>query len=130
MQWSYEIVGEPGIVRLIAGGPAEMGGFAQSLDRILADPAWHPAMNCVADFRQLDLNTLKHDDVVRLADLHIQMAERIGNARIAIVVSRPVDFGMVRMWQAMVEERFPAHSVFYDMDDAMRWLKNPDADSK
>ena len=132
MKWSYHIGGEPPIVTLVASGPAEFGGFAEYLDSILSDPTWHRGMKCLADFRQLNLNTLTHADVIRLADLHIQFAERIGDSRIACVVSRPVDFGIFRMWQAMVAEKFPAQAVFYDLVEAMRWLEkdmpeNPDA---
>jgi hypothetical protein len=79
-------------------------------------------MPVLADLRGLDLSQLNYNDVGIIAERYISHSTQIGGSPEAAVVSRVVDFGMVRMWEALSEKCFPVHKVFYAVDDAMRWL--------
>ena len=55
---------------------------------------------------------------------HIErLKDKIGSGRISHVVSRSVDFGMIRMWENMADEQVSFYSrVFYAMDEARKWI--------
>ena len=64
------------------------------------------------------------DFVRRMADAFGRNAPRIGSARVAIVVSNDVNFGMARMTQMLAEAQTPFITIraFRKLDDAERWL--------
>ena len=122
MEWSVRFE-EGGSRAIITGtGAIDAQGITGYLDALLADPAWKRGMHVLVDFRGLSTDHLSVAQVQEIVDLHAPYMERIGSSPVAVVVSRPVDFGMVRMWEAMAAQMFPRHEVFYSMDDATRWL--------
>ena len=122
MQWSvgFEEGGSPAIIT--GTGTIDAEGISGYLDALLADPAWKPGMHVLVDFRGLSTDHLSVAQVQQIVDLHAPYMERIGSSPVAVVVSRPVDYGMVRMWAAMAARMFPRHEVFYTTEDARRWL--------
>jgi hypothetical protein len=98
-------------------------GFREYLEGVLSDPAWTPGTAALIDFRDLRLEHLSFRDVEEIVELHVPHVTRIGNSPMAVVVSRPVDFGLVRMWESLAADMFPLHSVFYEVDEALSWLR-------
>ena len=83
-------------------------------------------MNFVSDYRESDFSTLSTLQVRAIAQSIIQLAPQIGDGRCAIVVSKNVDFGMARMWEAIVSESVAFRfRVFRSMDDAVEWIAAP-----
>jgi hypothetical protein len=127
MEWSVGFE-EGGSRALITGtGAIDAEGITGYLDALLADPSWKSGMHVLVDFRGLSTDHLTVAQVQQIVDLHAPYMERIGSSPVAVVVSRPVDFGMVRMWEAMAARMFPRHEVFYTTDDARAWLSSQSA---
>lgn len=105
-----------------ATGPATIADILSFVDEILRDGRWQNGVNAIVDYRLADLNVLSYPDANVLADSIRKLKREIGVCRIAHVVSRAVDFGMVRMWESMVEGQVSFDvRVFYSMDEARRW---------
>lgn len=84
-------------------------------------PDHHPGMKSLNDLREF-VPVSDSSDVRRIAEyLMANVAEREG-LRAAIVVSRTVDYGMARMLQALADTPSFSIAVFYDIDEAKRWL--------
>jgi hypothetical protein len=123
MQWTARFDADPALLTLTVSGVAHVDGFREYLEGVLEDPAWAPGKAALIDFRDLRLEHLSFADLERIVELHVPHRTRIGNSPMAVVVSRPVDFGIVRMWESLSADTFPAHRVFYDVDDALLWLR-------
>lgn len=112
---------------LTVSGDAYVDGFQEYLNDVLSDPGWKPGTAALIDFRELRLEHLSFPDVERIVELHVPYLTRIGKSPMAVVVSRPVDFGVVRMWESLAADMFPVHRVFYDIAEARTWLRSKQA---
>ncbi|MGZ4398821.1 MAG: hypothetical protein ACXVZ1_10460 [Gaiellaceae bacterium] len=101
----------------------------EALQEALADARWRSAMRILLDERDVDWSRMSASDVERRAGFLARGVERLGGCRTAVVVSRDLDFGMVRMEQAQVERRVPYElEVFRSIEDARAWLRQaPDS---
>lgn len=94
----------------------EAGALAAAL------PAYRPGMNALWDVREADLTGLDRKALERLTEVIRQHPARLG-AKIAIVVVREVDYGIMRMWQVYGEDAPQNRRVFSNIDDAQDWLR-------
>lgn len=123
MEWNIQFADDASRMTVRAWGMAEVPGFIAYLLAAVDHPAWRPGIPALMDFRDLDVGRLSGTDIQRLADLHAPYAEMLAQGRIAVLVARPVEFGMVRMWQAFVHHMHLAHGVFYSLEEAEAWLE-------
>ena len=61
-------------------------------------------------------------DVHKLVSLNKELRKSHGPAKTAFVTNRPVDFGMMRMYQLLNGENDPGFAVFYDISHAEQWV--------
>jgi hypothetical protein len=109
-----------------ANGPATVRDLSVFIDEVLKDDRWRSGMNVIVDYRLAELNDLTSSDAHALADTVKGLKDKVGTGRVAHVVSRTVDFGMVRMWENLIEDQVSFDfRVFYSMDDALRWIVSP-----
>jgi len=95
---------------------AEAGALASKL------PGYRPGMNALWDLREADLTGLDRKALERLSEVIRQHPARLG-AKIAIVVVRDVDYGIMRMWQVYGEDAPQNRRVFAKITDAQAWLR-------
>jgi hypothetical protein len=110
------------LVTLTVTGVARVDGFAPYLDGVLGDPAWRAGTPVLVDFQGLEIGELRYADMEQVVALHAPYLARIGSSPLAVVVSRAVHFGMVRMRETLTGEIFPVQRVFDGAADATRWL--------
>lgn len=80
----------------------------------------------LVDHSDLNSGPLTMEEIRGLADLAAQAREVVGPARVAHVVSRDLEFGLVRMWELFVEQQWDARTrCFRSRDEAVAWLKEP-----
>ncbi|MGZ4386307.1 MAG: hypothetical protein ACXVZO_05220 [Gaiellaceae bacterium] len=92
-----------------------MSGFMEvedleALQEALADARWRSAMRILLDERDVDWSRMSASDVERRAGFLARGVERLGGCRTAVVVSRDLDFGMVRGSRPRSSEGFPTSS--------------------
>ena len=61
-------------------------------------------------------------DVHKLVSLNKELRKSHGPAKTAFVTNRPVDFGMMRMYELLIGEQDPGFAVFYDINHAEQWV--------
>lgn len=106
-----------------ATGPATISDIRMMIDEILRDGRWRHGMNVIVDYCLTELNCLTSADVHTLASIIKALEGKAGNGRIAHVVSRTVDFGIIRSWENMIESQVPFNfHVFYSINDAKKWI--------
>lgn len=106
-----------------ARGEATVQGFDAYLREALGDPRWRAGMNILADFTDLDLSSLSAKDIQHLASMHEVYREQLDSPAVAVVAGRPVNFGLVRMWEAIVEGRVDLRTrPFYTVNEAEAWI--------
>ena len=92
------------------------------------DPRWVPGMSTLVDHRRLNLTVCTAKDLKRFERHTVELVQRvgpdkIGKTRDATVVSRVVDYGIVRQWETPLDDSLPfQHRVFMDFDEALAWL--------
>jgi hypothetical protein len=80
-------------------------------------------MNVIVDYRLAELSDLTNAGAHILADSIKILKDELGVGRIAHVVSRTADFGMIRMWEHLIDGQVSFNfRVFYSLDDARRWI--------
>ena len=123
MQWHLKIADDGSRLTMAAWGVAEVEPFQDFLQKALEHPDFRPGMQVCLDLRRLDSGALTMNDVQRLADLHKPHAEALASVRIAVVVTRSLDYEAVRLWEALVHEPHLAHDVFFSLEEAESWLQ-------
>ena len=125
MEWRIFFEPDGSRVTVTVTGAARVDGFRPYLEALLGDPAWRAGTPVLVDFRGLDIGQLNFAAAEQVLAVHLPYVARIGKSPIAVVVSRPVDFGMMRMWGGLSDGKFPVPQIFYEAADALRWLNTP-----
>lgn len=124
MDTTFEFHPEKGYVVMTTSGKAEVAGFIQSNHDMVAHPEWKPGMNLLLDHRQLNSNELGSEEVRKLASSGFVFKGLTRETRIATVVETRLGFGLMRMWEAYVENESPTHHrIFETPEEAAQWLE-------
>ena len=123
----HEVSVEDGIVVAVLSGPISPEGYAAVARDITNLPGWTPSMKVLIDYTYLDLKDEIGDDAPTYAEALVPLRKAMGNARVACVNNRSVDFGLGRMFQVFVHEFTDLNfGIFYTFEEAMAWLARPD----
>jgi hypothetical protein len=109
------------MVRISLEGVVNVNTFLETLESVLSHPDFYPRMSTLIDLTQATHGATV-DDITKIAEYVIANRERLEGGKVAIVVSRTVTYGLMRMFQAHVDTLRVGLNVFYDMDKARRWL--------
>jgi hypothetical protein len=100
-------------------GEVTLDEVLQHFDELSVDPRFEPDL--LLDL--VDCKTVPDADQIRTA------AERVTAdltplrfGKLAIVVASEALFGMLRMFHSFSESAFSAAQIFWDRDEALRWL--------
>jgi hypothetical protein len=127
MPISYEIDRESGLARVTALGEVSFEEEKQCFDEILADPSRCPGCGILLDNRERGTPaTAEH--VKGMAHAFQERQTDVGYAKLAIVVSKEVSFGLGRMFSTLVDELPIETGVFRDIDEAEEWLAGAGGD--
>ena len=92
---------------------------------LLDDPDFRPDLKELSDVRGIEKLDITPDGVRQFAALDQEHGRKLGEHRLAIVVSEAAVFGMARMYQTFTEENVQHVQVFRDMSEAREWLGLP-----
>ncbi|MBE0532851.1 MAG: hypothetical protein IH626_18675 [Rhodospirillales bacterium] len=118
---------ERNMVRAFHAGLCTLPLLKAFLDAIVNDPRWAAGMMLLSDFRQTDASHLSNDDMREYAAHTARYFDRIAGSKAATVADKPLNFGMVRVWEAFaaIRETPIEHRVFQTLEEAERWLGVP-----
>jgi hypothetical protein len=123
MEWKASVEKKDALLTIEASGVADAASIKSSVKKMAGDPALRSSACTLCDFRKLDLSRLTGSDVQQIYDVHAPLSRKVADKPIAVVVSRSIDFGMARMWEAFAGEVYASHKVFYTIEEAMGWLR-------
>ncbi len=123
MDWQLAFSADGSRLTLTFQGVAQVDGFIACCQEAGRDPRWQSDLSAVLDLRDLDMAVLDQGDILHLVDAHKPHAARLAGNRVAVLVSRPVAYGLVRMWLGYTENLAHTHGVFYRLEEAEAWLR-------
>jgi len=86
--------------------------------RLKQDPEFRADLDQLMDFTDVEEITVSHEQLQRLA-YDSPFGE---GSRRAIVVQRPLFYGLARMFQTLTESQGPEVRIFEELAEAKRWL--------
>lgn len=109
----------------IATGELTVEKIKTAFKARLEDPDHRSGMKVLWDCSRASLSSISADEVWDLAEFNTRRAGIRGLGKSAIVVSKDVDFCVCRMFE-FYASGFPWQTaVFWDLENAMRWLDEP-----
>ena len=105
-------------------GVAEFKGFQDFAKSLIEHDMWKPGSNILIDHTELDASLLTTKDIRTIANLCGEYRTHFGKGKIAIIVARDLEYGMVRMWQAFMENNVwdMSDKLFKSRDEAKSWM--------
>ena len=115
------------IFEVTTSGDAILQGYYDFTEALLEHEEWKPGGLILLNHTELNTGPLTIDDVQAIAIISKQYSEQLGTAKVAILVDRDLDYGMTRMWQALVESHTTSYDsveIFRNRNEAVAWLKS------
>lgn len=114
----------PEYVFIQTDGEVSVRGFDELLTGIVESPNWIAGAKQLVDHRKLKINTLPSEDVEKIKDIVKKHSKELGNGRCAFVVTDPLGFGLIRMYENLGGDDIHQEvGVFYTIDEAVEWLR-------
>ncbi len=118
---SYFIDPAAPLVRLLYHGAPSFEEWQQTMEAVLADPAYRPGFPFLVDRRFDEPASPEYvRRVIRFLWLHVA---KLAGSRWAIVTWTPASYGMARVKKAMAFDLPLPIEVFKDLEQAERWLR-------
>lgn len=121
MEYSIQIV--EGVFQIKTTGTGTLSGFLTFIEAVLTHPEWIPGTKVLVDHSDLNIKSMTFGNISEIADFCVKHANRIGNAKIALVVSDDLNYGLNRIWTSLVYKRLDdTNNIFKSRDEALQWL--------
>jgi hypothetical protein len=90
----------------------------------IKDPAFRPGLDAFCDFSAAQ-STPKLSELREIVAIIGEHAPAIGHSKLAILTSKPITFGVARVFEALaqIEETPLKVRVFFNRDKAWAWLR-------
>lgn len=121
----YEIRIEPttGCAVIRAHGPASAEAFERLSGELAVHPGWKRGSDVLIDATEVELAAMATGEVQRLVNFARGFHRHWGDARVAIVTSGVLAFGLARMWESQVADQVEARNrIFKSIEEARAWL--------
>jgi len=106
-------------------GPLTKDELIEKLKEVYSEPDFDPDMNTLWDLREADLSSFFSPDIQEVRDFVSEHWGTGGKSRSALVVSRDLNYGLSRMYEAFLKGKTSSEvAVFRDYDDAVKWIKS------
>ena len=125
-EFTYEVFvyREEGYMHVVAKGRISFEMLKQMYESVLMNSQYESGMGRMWDFRHIDVSLLNSDNLKSFAQFMKKKDLGIDRAHSAILVSRDLEYGMVRMLQALGDGVLsPNVLVTRKQDEALAWIK-------
>lgn len=120
----YTLSSEDSFLVAKTSGDADLPTLDAMAREIVGHPLWTLHRQVLVDHTDLNAAPLSTDQLRAHVHLNATIRHRVGNARVALLVSRSLEFGMVRMWEALVASKWDATTKCFTVrEQALTWLK-------
>jgi hypothetical protein len=122
MPITYQIDPPRRWLEINVSGAITMDEAAEQMRRMFADPAYNDDLSGIVDCRGMT-NVLKVTDLRGLANIQLARPGPSWRSRRAVVVSSPEQYGTARVFMVFAEAGPVEYSVFYNVEAALKWVK-------
>ena len=120
-----EIISPDGPVKYTAAGPINGKDILKQLSDLLIDPDFRASMDILWDFRAVTTRIVDAQEVKDLVNfIRTNQSKRGSNYRVALVVSRDMDYGLARMYEAYSQDLPVQIRIFDELEQAELWLES------
>lgn len=119
MPFHAVFISDEQLARVRADADLDFSASTEAIRQLALNPKLKRGMRLVLDLREASL-VLSSEETENLARLH---ADLLCGHRMALLVSRPVDFGVVRMMAAYASIDGAAIMPLHDEAEALEWLR-------
>jgi len=120
---THAIDAEDEMARLEVTGPLRLEEIEQTVEALLADPAFRPGLRILSDHSRLQ-ESASTELVMQVLPLLKRLAERLGTFKCALIVSGDASYGMGRMAEIYAQPTAASVRPFRSMDEAEAWLRD------
>ena len=106
-----------------ADGELTVPEIQSVLQVALEHPGFEAGLRQLCDLRKLRELRGSFKELLRLAEYGRKFAERLQGGRLALVAERDSVYGMLRMYQAVMDDAPLEIRVFREMHEATSWLE-------
>jgi hypothetical protein len=126
MPGAYDIHCSDRLVECTFTGPVSPLDCLHVIDQVLADPRYRQDYPCLVDNREI-AGAFSRADIDQVIPTVVRaLAAMTARPRVAILVSRDVQYGLGRMFQSLTSHILNLR-VFRDRAEAAAWLGGSDA---
>jgi len=103
--------------------------FAQiksSYEAILSHPDFQDDMRVIWDIRDADASEFDSQEVIRLARYFETQLKHRSKFKVAVIVSRDLEYGLSRMYQVAAADLPAKIGIFINLEDAKKWVTGSD----
>ena len=94
----------------------------EAFNKTVYDKQYKKGIGRLWDFRKADLSGFNTEMIARMANYPTQFDEDIESVRVAFVMGRSLEYGLGRMFEAFSVNVKNEIKVFYEMDEAEKWM--------
>ncbi len=122
---AHRLAADPEGALLIATteGRGTLNGVIALLDAVVTHPQWTPGMAVLMDHRRLTFPALNYEAIEAVCRHFVDLGDRLGEGRLAIVVNQVIDYGNAKIAQMIAgnQTRMPM-LVTRSWNEARAWL--------
>jgi hypothetical protein len=116
-----------GIFEVTLSGDGNVQGSYDFTKAVLEHEEWKPGGLILINITELNTGSLSIGDVQDIAGISVLNCGQFGKAKVAIVVSRDLEYGMAKMWQIFLQLGvgwYASEKIFKNRDEAVTWLRS------
>lgn len=97
-----------------------------SYKAVRSHPDFQENMHVIWDLRDADASEFDRQDVIRLARYFETQLKNRAKFKVAVIVSRDLEYGLSRMYQVAAADLPAKIGIFINLEDAKKWVTEPD----
>lgn len=119
----FSITVKESFFELKISGAIDADKYPAMFDALFAYEKWVPGMPMLVDESELNADLLTIVDLKGIAKHCTDRSAEFGTTRMAMYVSRDLEYGLNRMWHVFIEDGWDVEgNVFRSRDEALAWL--------
>lgn len=106
-------------------GDFDITDFKSLVEDLLTHSQWRPDSNCIFDYRKTDFMDVSLKTLQTASNLHQANNDLVGKGKSVFVMKSRSNFGMGRMYEAMVSPHVnTCFKIVTDITEARAWIRS------